>query len=308
MPPPSIRRPELEPHQRELASLIDREIRRGQRGDGTPEHLFREWPVAKLAEACGLSENVIALWRKPDALSPPSGQSIGKLLNAFYGKGTTFAAKRFQMDRLWHLARGFIPPEPLRPDPWSLENPDLFQHAVNLVALELRQPEIDNNGNVRVPGTLDFVPDDNASHDGQPVSVGLTDALLIVQSRAWQPKDGSSFQQAPAPSLKPNRFPGSVVVIGPKNEHGMLDGAPFGDGPVLELAPIQRGGGPFDLVVCAPPRSIRVRPRPAGANAPQETSVNQDIIIDTIFGKAFDRLPTGQIVLAKAKGDSGKIL
>lgn len=63
----NILRPELEPHQRALALMIDAALKRGQRGDGDNEKHWTPWNNRSFADASHgvFSENAVANWRDP---------------------------------------------------------------------------------------------------------------------------------------------------------------------------------------------------------------------------------------------------
>jgi hypothetical protein len=262
--------------------LIDAELTRGQRADGTPPQDWRPWVNAKFAATFAASANAVANWRNPSRLNPPD--NIVPLLNTFYGDQAPFAAQRQAMLKLWRQARGYdvddAPPLPVL----AVTERKSFQGPVYLVDLRAH-PVPANDGTVRLAATLVISPDDGVLFQGKAVSIGLTDALLTLQSAAWQPTHLSMIGEKPHENYV--RIAQGTRIVGPRDRWGRLDGLPFGEEPIAIIERIGKNDGPVTLTVLAPPSSFDVRTRAApDASTPFEeraVSDTQKVVLDALF-------------------------
>jgi hypothetical protein len=149
MPRRSIRRPELEPHQRVLAHMINNALNGGQCGDGKPERFWMPWTNSKFADVAKVSERSVANWRDPDALMPP--EDIQPLLKTFYGNIDRFKGDRGSMERQWRLARGYIvDDEDVHSSDWEVGKSPNLQGTASLVTLQTHPPVPANDGTLRL--------------------------------------------------------------------------------------------------------------------------------------------------------------
>ncbi|GEM_PF-1767807 len=299
------RRPALEPYQRDLARLIHAELDRGQRADKPPEQ-WSPWTHGAFAETMGKTANAIANWRNQATLHPPD--NIIPLLNTFYGDDTRYAVQRLAMLRLWRQARGYdIDDAPLPPPVLTPTHSESFQGPVELVDLRAH-PVPANDGTVRLNASLTISPDDSVAFQGRAVSIGLTEALLTLQSANWQPAHLSMIGEKPHDNVT-RIAPGSRIT-GPRDALGRLNGQPLGEEPVAIIervggkrltisasgtageepgAIIERVGpedGRVTLTIRAPRGSFDVRTRASpDAPVPIERAVSdtQKIILDALF-------------------------
>ena len=278
-----ISHPSLVQHQRDLAYLIDAELTRGQRADGTDPTAWRQWTNANFAATFKASASAVANWRNQVTLHPPD--NIIPLLKTFYGDDPEFAAKRLAMQALWRRAKGFDTddqsPEVAVLTPADRKN---FQGPVRLVDLRAHSVPA-NDSTIRLPATLVVSPDDGVVFQGKAVSIGLTDAVLAFQSTSWQPAHMGMIGEKPHEHFRP--IPQAARIVGPRDKFGRLDGVPLGEEPVAIIERIPNTeDGPVTLSVLAPQGGFDVRVR-ASPDAPipaeQAVSPTKKIILDALF-------------------------
>ncbi|WP_158932671.1 hypothetical protein [Acidisphaera sp. S103] len=283
MPRRSIRRPELERYQRELARIIDDALNRGQCGDGTPERHWKPWTNTQFADIAGISERSVANWRDPDALMPP--YEITPLLKCLYGDIDRFKADRAAMHRLWQLARGHITAHEVpSTDPRSDKSPNLRGKAT-LITLQAHAPTPLEDGTMRLSITLIISPDRDLSYRGKAITIGLAEALLTVEPGLYQPTHRSRPSQRGLRNFKISAA--GERIIGPLDRtSGMIDGEPLDDEYLMDLEVAESGAGPINIIVHASRNSFRARISPLSgteAKMPQHCSINQNVVMNALF-------------------------
>ena len=284
MPRPSIRRPALEPYQRELAAMINDALNRGQRGDGTDERHWKRWTERGFADKASAAERSIANWRDPDKLSPPD--DIQPLLKTFYGTIDRLKDERAKMERLWRLARGYLVDDEPGQQDWTIgKSPPNIQGSVNLVTLRVHAPVPWNDGTLRLSITLVITPDRDLAYRGQAVTIGLTEALLCMESAGLQPAWKSLPSQR---GLKNFRLDAAGDrIVGPIDpDTGMIDGEPLEDGHFAVLEAAGSADGSTIIAVHAPRGGFRVLPRSEGHSTKRRVgrcSVNQTAVVNALL-------------------------
>jgi hypothetical protein len=308
MPRRSIRRPELEPHQRALAAMIDDALTRGQRGDGTSEKHWLPWKHAIFADKAGVSESSVANWRDPDAMMPP--EDIQPLLRTLYGAIDRFKVDKEKMQRLWRLARGYIVDDDVAAEDWRISRSLNLQGVARLVSLQAHRPVPWNDGTLRLSITLIIKPDRELSYRGKAITIGLTDALLCLQAGAYQP----AYKSRPSQRGVPN-FELAVDgdrVVGPLDPlTGMIDGEPLGDEHLMALELVEGAPGPTAVAIYAPRGSFRVVPSANGspeAQSQRRCSANQSAVVNALLHEQLrNRDDHDRALLAFASVDSGSV-
>jgi hypothetical protein len=277
----SIRRPELAIHQRRLALAIDRALNDGQRGDGQPQQTWTSWTNLGFAEIAGVAEGSIANWRDPDKLMPPV--DIQPLLKAFFGKIDKFKGDCASMRRLWQLARGYIVDDEAVPKNLGITRSSKLQGEIELVTLQTHVPDAKNDGSMNLSITLIISPDRELQYGGKAITVGLKEALLVVDPGCYQPAFGSRPSQRQLPNFKASAA--GERITGPVDpETGMIDGEPLGDSHFLTLEPVDNAVGPVAIGVHASRESFCVvRRNVSNKRADVSCSPNQTAIINALF-------------------------
>jgi hypothetical protein len=296
MPRPNILIPALEPHQRELAVMIDDALHRGQRADGMSPKYWTPWTNRAFADKAAVSENAVANWRDPDRRMPPT--DIRPLLKVFYGTIACYAEQSAQMLRLWRLARNYLTEDGPKQTHWNIGRPTNLQGTAQLVTLRAHEPLRGNDETLRLMLTLVITPDSDVTYRGQAITVGLTNALLSLQSDHWQPAWRSLVSERNHPNFAPDAA--GARIVGPTDvETGMISGAPLGDEPFAMIEPIAGGGGPVQVAVHAPRGSFRVYA--GGAHEPRKgVSRNQHLVLNALFHEQLrDRDDHDRAVLAR---------
>jgi len=284
MPRRSIRRPELEPHQRELARMIASALDRGQRGDGTPEKLWVPWTSARFAEDAKVSERSVGNWRDPNKLMPP--EDIEPLLKSFYGFIELHKIEKAKMKKVWQLARGYIVDDSQAVKDWDIHKSQSLQGTATLVRLETHPPVPWNeDGTVRLWITLIITPDHDLSYHGKAITIGLTEALLCVEPGQYQPAHKSRPSQRGITNF--TVAAGGERIVGPRHPTtGMIDGEPLGDEYLMALEEVVGGSGPITIAIHVPRGCFRVLPHSSEGSdrtSQTRTSVSQDVVINALF-------------------------
>jgi hypothetical protein len=306
----NIRRPELEPHQRALALMIDDALNRGQRGDGENEKHWARWNNRSLADASRgiFSENAVANWRDPDRRMPP--EDIKPLLKLFYGTIERFKDDRAKMERLWRLARGYIVDDEAPASGWAAVRTQNLQGQVDLVRLHTHQPVPWNDGTLRLAITLVITPDQDVSYRGRAVIIGLSEALLRLDASGLQP----AYKALPSQRGLPHFVPSAAGdrIIGPLDrDTSMINGEPLGDEFLLSLENLatEPDDKPATVAVCASRGSFRVLPRSMGGNIRQPAArrlANQNAVVNALFFEQYrERDDHDRAVLARARIGGG---
>ena len=283
-------RPELPARRRYLAVLIDDALNLGQRADGTPENLWRPWKNQKFGDKAHGTEATVRGWRNRD--TPVTPTNIIPLLRTFFGDGPRYAEARETMKIAWRDARGFIQDEPQPPPSRSIK-PDTFSEFAEIVDLAVSQPVPDNNGNLIVGYTLNIHPDAECEHDGQKIEIGVTAPYVIIESTHWRPTQDSVFRNKTHPHVKRDATPGGVLLSGPLDAQGRIDGAPLGEEPKVTLEPLGEDG-PITFSVRVKRDGFKVTPREA-----QEVTETQKAVLDAIFGAAIEQDKKKRLILAR---------
>ena len=284
MPRRSILRPELEPHQRALAAMINAALDAGQCGDGDDPRHWTKWTNRGFADKAGVSENAVANWRDPDRRMPP--ENIQPLLKTFYGTIERWKDDRAAMERLWRLARGYIVDDEPAGRRWTVPHAPNIQGTVKLVTLRPHAPQPGNDDTLRLALTLVITPDSNVSYRGQAITIGLADALLCLESDGWQPALRSLISERGHANFRLSAA--GAWITGPADPAtGMLNGEPLGEDYLAAVEPVGDGGGPIKVTVNAPRGSFRVFAGAAGGAPDQRCSTNQTAVINALLHEQF---------------------
>jgi len=306
MPRHSILRPELELHQRALAAMIDDALKAGQRSDGDDPKYWTPWTNRALADKACVAENSVANWRDPDRRMPP--EDIKPLLKVFYGKIERLAEDRARMERLWRLARGYIIDDEPEQKKWEIAKKwevawtANLQGMVRLVDLRAHPPIPGNDGTMRLSLTLVITPDHDVTYRDQAVIIGLTDALLCMDSNGWQAARRSFVSERGHPNFELSAA--GARIVGPRDAAtGMINGEPMGDDDLAVVEPIGAGDAPINVAVHAPRGSFRVLVR-AGKSiqgAPADrVSRTQNLVLNALLHEQLrDRDDRDRAVLAR---------
>jgi hypothetical protein len=289
--------PALEPHQRALAIMIDEAMQRGQRGDGIKPEYWKPWTNRALAERAVVSENSVANWRDPDRRMPP--EDIGPLLKVFYGTIERHSAEKAKMQQLWRKAHSFLTENSPEPTRWDASKPASLQGAVRLVTLRAHEPLRGNDETLRLMVTLIITPDGDLMYRGRGITIGLTNALLSLDSDHWQPAYQSLASERNHPHFALDAS--GARIVGPIDATtGMITGAPLGDEPLAVIEPIANGDGPVHVTICASRGSFRVLAGTTGG--PQKSvSRNQDLVLNALFHEQLhDRDNHDRAILARS--------
>jgi hypothetical protein len=301
VPRRSIRRPDLEPYQRELALMIDDALKRGQRGDGEDQKHWKPWTNRSFADKACVAENSVSNWRDPDRRMPP--EDIGPVLKVFYGVIDRFKDDKARMKLLWQLARGYIVDDDARAKNWAVGKSQNLQGIASLVTLRTHTPVPWNDGTMRLAITLVITPDRDLCYRGKAIIVGLTEALLCLESSTFQP----AWKSLPSQRGLPNFVLTAAGdrIIGPIDPvTGMIDGEPLGDEYLMVLETVATDDAPATVAVHAPRGSFRVLARAGGGSAaksPDRRSANQEAVVNALFHEQLrDRDDHDRAVLSRA--------
>jgi hypothetical protein len=301
MPRRSIRRPDLEPYQRKLALMIDDALKRGQRGDGEDQKRWKPWTNRPFADRACVAENSVSNWRDPDRRMPP--KDIDPVLKVFYGVTDRFKEDKAKMKLLWQLARGYVVDDDIRARNWEVGRSQNLQGIANLVTLRTHAPVPWNDGTMRLAITLVITPDRDLSYRGKAITVGMTEALLCLESSAFQP----AWKSLPSQRGLANFVltTAGERIVGPLDPTtGMIDGEPLGDEYLMVLETVATDVASATVAVHAPRGSFRVLPQ-AGSGTVEKSrdrcSANQEAVVNALFHEQLrDRDDHDRAVLSRA--------
>lgn len=284
-------------HQRELAALIDRELRAGQFHD--PDNKPSSWTNEAFAAATGnprtgrvgMVEGSVRNARDP--AKPPPGDIL-PFLRVFYGDVVQFRVKRIVMDNLWRRATGrpLIDPDDGLHGPRTIVS-KRFGDDCPVIDLQASQPHMDDNRDLIVPYTLRIHPVTEYTNQERTVEIGVREAWLGLSSDHWRPEQRSIFRGHPHENIRDSALTGSARITGPLDKKGRIDGRPLGEAPSVRLEPLSERDGPVTLAIHVPRRAFVVTPN--NTDAPNATI---DIVLDAIFAEAFARGPQNSMTVA----------
>jgi hypothetical protein len=281
---PAPKKQELSKERRHLASMIDAALKKGQRGDGVHETTWAPWSNVAFANKVVVQENTVRGWRNVNKPVPPV--NIMRALHVFYGDQEKFAEARTAMLKAWRRATGTA--DDPAPGPREIETKE-FADFVDIVDLSVRQPVAGNiEGTLTVPYTLRIHPGMTDSFADQKVEIGVTEPLLAIDSQHWKPSAESVFRSKDHGDTKSVAVRNAVLISGPTDGRGRIDGSPLKDEPTVTMEPVRpNAGGPITFQLSVPREGFVVTP----CGAAGDVSITQKVVLDAIFaqGIAMDK-------------------
>lgn len=290
-------RPELLQERIYLARLIDAAIRQGH---GSSNGV---WTNDSFGQSVGAHESTVRSWcnsKYPEYLVTP--RNITPILRVLFGKKPECAAAREEMRLAWCRAKGVPPPEPPPPPARVIGGPKPFTDAAEIIDLAMDQPTPDNQGRLVVPYTLRIHPDKACRIEEQAVELGVAELLLAVESDHWFPARGSPFRGGAHTNTGKTAVTGAVLLTGPHDGAGRIDGDPLGTEPELLMESRQIGDGPITMSARVPKQAFVVTPiQRAGQNEPgKPVEGTRKVVLDALFSGVYEADARDRLIIARA--------